>query len=71
MNILPFLCVTDLSKSDEDIEKNLRFWFNFIKVGASEVISCCQIVVVGSHVDLLSKDDSIHKESLVESICLG
>ena len=63
-----FMCVIDLSKSDEDIKKNLRFWFNFIKMGASGVMACCQIVVVGSHADLLSKDDNTHKQSLVENL---
>ena len=63
-----FMCVIDLSKSDDHIKKNLKFWFNFIKIGASGVMSFCHIVVVGSHADMLSKDANTHKQNLVQNI---
>ena len=67
-HLLIFMCIIDANKSAEKIKKNIRFRFDFTKRGASRVLGSCQIVVVGSHADLVSKNAITHRQSLIKNM---
>ena len=63
-----FINVIDLSNSDDEIKQQLHYWLNFIDSATSKTISKSCLIVVGSHADLLSKDQLQGKLTLVTSL---
>ena len=63
-----FLILVDLSKAVGNIKKELYYWTSFLEIQSSKIPS--HIVIVGSHVDILSSDPQQLKEKcdLVEEI---
>ena len=53
-----FAILSNLTDDEETIKKDLLFWFNFVENVSRKLISSCQVLVLGSHVDELpSKKD--------------
>ena len=48
-----FLVVIDLSEDDEKIVKQLKYWWSFISNHAIKAIALPQVILVGSHADVL------------------
>ena len=55
-----FLILVDLSKAVGNIKKELYYWTSFLEIQSSKIPS--HIVIVGSHVDILSSDPQQLKE---------
>ena len=65
------LLVTDLSKGEDGIEQSLTYWVNFLEnqFSAHQNQTCkLPVVVVGSHLDLVSYSDINEKKNLVAQI---
>ena len=63
-----FINVIDLSSSDDEIKQQLRYWLNFIDSATSKTISKSCLIVVGSHADLLSKDQLQSKSAFITNL---
>ena len=63
-----FINVIDLSNSGDEIKQQLHYWLNFIDSATSKTISKSCLIVVGSHADLLSKEQLQGKLTLVSSL---
>ena len=66
-----FVCMVDLSQRKKDICETIHYWLSFIEnacnTGTAEVMS--QVVIVGSHADLVSSSQELQeKSSLVQKI---
>ena len=48
-----FVIVTNLTDEKEIIKRDLYFWFNFIENVSTKLSNPSQVIIVGSHVDLL------------------
>ena len=48
-----FLCVVDMSESEERVLREVHYWISFIENEASRVLSRSRVIVVGSHVDVV------------------
>ena len=55
-----FLILVDLSKAVGNIKKELYYWTTFLEIQSSKIPS--HIVIIGSHVDILSSDPQQLKE---------
>ena len=63
-----FINVTDLSNSDAELKHQLNYWLNFIDSTTSKTTSKSSLIVVGSHADLLSKDQLQNKSTFVTNL---
>ena len=63
-----FINVIDLSNSDDEIKQQLHYWFNFIDSATSKTISKSCLIVVGSHADLLSKEQLQSKSAFITNL---
>ena len=65
-----FVCVIDLSKSNEQICESLHYWLSFIENACSATDVKSHVVIVGSHADkaLFTKKE---KSSLLQKIAAG
>ena len=66
-----FLCLIDLSKSNETICQSLHYWLTFINNACSIAEETSHVAIVGSHSDQVSPSDKIEeKRSLLQKIAL-
>ena len=63
-----FINVVDLSNSGDEIKQQLHYWLNFIDSATSKAISKSCLIVVGSHADLLSKDQFQSKSAFITNL---
>ena len=56
-----FLCVVDLSESEEKICESLHYWLSFIDNACSTAEGRSHVVIIGSHADLVTS--SVEKKS--------
>ena len=63
-----FVVVVDLSKEEEKIKLRLNFWVQFIENNKPSFVSVPHIVVVGSHYDILTRQDPRHREHKVDIV---
>ena len=52
-----FVIVTNLTDEKEIIKRDLYFWFNFIENVSTNLINPSQVIIVGSHIDLLPHEN--------------
>ena len=57
-----FLCVVDLSESEEKICESLHYWLSFIDNACSTAEGRSHVVIIGSHADLVT---SVEEKSLL------
>ena len=62
-----FVCVVDLSESDEKICKSLQYWLSFIDNACSTAEGRSHVVIIGSHADLITSSVK-EKSSLLQAI---
>ena len=64
-----FLCMIDLSKSKEDIDRSLHYWLGFVDNACSttEAGTSC-VAIVGSHFDQVTPSEETEKKLLLEKI---
>ena len=58
-----FLCVVDLSESEEKICESLHYWLSFIDNACSTAEGRSHVVIIGSHADLVTS--SVEEKSLL------
>ena len=65
-----FLIVVDLSKSNDDIKRNVFYWLSFLENQCTSVSSKPHFFVIGSHADILKSrgEDPNHKASFMTSL---
>ena len=64
-----FLCVVDLSKSEEKICESLYYWLSFIDNASSTAEGISHVAVIGSHADqVTSLEEEMEKSSLLHKI---
>ena len=63
-----FINLVDLSKSEDKIEQAVHHWLTFIENATSKTHEKSCIVMVGSHTDLLSKQQLETKTTLVKDL---
>ena len=64
-----FLCMIDLSKSNDIIFQSLQYWLSFIENACSTVEGMSHLAIVGSHADLVrSSTEMEEKSSLVHKM---
>ena len=61
-----FLCVVDLSESNEKICESLHYWLSFIDNACSTAEGRSHVVIIGSHADQVTS--SMEKTSLLQTI---
>ena len=61
-----FVIVTNLSDEKEIIKRDLYFWFNFIENVSTNLSNPSQVIIVGSHIDLLPHENDY--ESFINEI---
>ena len=62
-----FLCVVDLSESEEKICESLHYWLSFIDNACSTAEGRSHVVIIGSHADLVTSSVE-KKSSLLQTI---
>ena len=62
-----FLCVVDLSESEEKICESLHYWLSFIDNACSTAEGQSHVVIIGSHADLVTSSVE-EKSSLLQTI---
>ena len=64
-----FLCLVDLSKSNESICQSLHYWLSFINNACSSVAIRSHVAIIGSHSDLVqSPEEEKGKSSLIQAM---
>ena len=65
-----FLCLVDLSKSNESICQSLHYWLSFINNACCSVAIRSHVAIIGSHSDLIesASDKEKEKSSLIQAI---
>ena len=64
-----FICVINLSEGEEKICESVHYWISFIENACSSVSAgSSNIMIVGSHADLLSKTEVKCRSEVVENI---
>ena len=61
-----FVIVTNLTDEKEIIKRDLYFWFNFIENVSTNLSNASQVIIVGSHIDILSHENGY--ESFINEI---
>ena len=62
-----FLCVVDMSESEEKICESLHYWLSFIDNACSTAEGRSHVVIIGSHADLVTSSVE-EKSSLLQTI---
>ena len=60
-----FIYVIDLTNTDSEITKQLYYWLNFIDHATFRISNKSCIIVVGSHADLLTKQQLSSKSAFI------
>ena len=63
-----FVNLVDLSKSEEEITHALCYWLNFIQESSSKSEEKSFLVIVGSHVDMITKNQNESKKLLLTEL---
>ena len=65
-----FLCLVDLSKSNESICQSLHYWLSFINNACCSVAIRSHVAIIGSHSDLIesASDKEKEKSSLIQAM---
>ena len=63
-----FVCIVDLSQCAEEISDSMHYWMSFIENACSTSTQRSQVIVVGSHADLVLGRELKQKGSLLENI---
>ena len=63
-----FINLVDLSKSEEEIAQAVHYWLTFIVNASSKATDTSCVIMVGSHADLLSKEQLEIKTNLVKDL---
>ena len=65
-----FLCLVDLSKSNESICQSLHYWLSFINNACCSVAIRSHVAIIGSHSDLIesASDKQKEKSSLIQAM---
>ena len=58
-----FICMIDLSKSNDSICQSLQYWLSFIDNACSTVEGMSHIAIVGSHADLVQSLEEMEEKS--------
>lgn len=66
-----FLIVVDLRQSDEEVCESVRYWKAFVKNATKSSYGITRIIVVGSHLDLLSSSLQQEKVQVLSSLTDG
>ena len=66
-----FLCVVDLSESEEEICESLHYWLSFISNACSTAEGQSHVVIIGSHADQVTSEEEAKKSSLLQEIATG
>ena len=67
-SIALFINLVDLSKSEEEIIQTLCYWLDFIQESSCKSEGKSFLVIVGSHVDMITKNQKESKKLLVTEI---
>ena len=59
------LVLINLKKDDEDIHEELGYWLSFISFHCKKLIEKYKVLIIGSHVDLISKHEANRKVALI------
>ena len=65
-----FIHVIDLSSTESEITKQLHYWLNFIDSATCKSSNKSCVIIVGSHADLLTKEQLQSNLALISSIVL-
>ena len=60
--LLEFVCLVDLSESKEQICESLHYWISFVDNACSTAESKSHMVIVGSHADQVTLEETKHKK---------
>ena len=60
-----FLCMIDLSKTNESICQSLQYWLTFINNACSTVEGRSSLLIIGSHADLVQSSDEMEEKRLM------
>ena len=64
-----FLCLVDMSKSNESICQSLHYWLSFVNNACCSVAIRSHVAIIGSHSDLIeSSDKKKEKSSLIQAM---
>ena len=63
-----FIYVIDLTNTDSEITKQLYYWLNFIDHATYRTSNKSCIIVVGSHADLLTKEQLSSKSAFIKDL---
>ena len=63
-----FINLVDLNKNEEEIAQAVHYWLTFVENATFKTKGSSCIVMVGSHIDLLSEDELLTKTTLVEDL---
>ena len=63
-----FVNVIDISNSDDEIKRQLHYWFNFIDNATCRTTIKSCLIVVGSHADLLSIEELQRKSTIIANV---
>ena len=63
-----FINVLDLKNTDSEITKQLHYWLNFIDNTACKTSNKSCVIVVGSHADLLTKEQIRSKSAFITDL---
>ena len=61
-----FVVVSNLNDDKETVKKDLYFWFNFVESVSTNLNASSQLIVVGSHIDLVP--DVTNFQSIVDGV---
>ena len=61
-----FVVISNLDDDKETVEKDLYFWFNFVESVSTNLNTSSQLIVVGSHIDLVP--DVTNFQSIVDGV---
>ena len=61
-----FVVVSNLDDDKETIKKDLYFWFNFVESVSTNLNTSSQLIIVGSHIDLVP--DVMNFQSIVDGV---
>ena len=59
------LILVNYRKDDKCILEELGYWFGFISYHCTKLKENCKVLTIGSHIDLISKDEAKKKAALV------
>ena len=66
-----FVCMVNLSESKKQICESLHYWISFVDNACSTAEGKSQMVIVGSHADKVTSEETEEKSSLLQEIAVG